>query len=87
MDTIPMPAEHILDKLIGCCRLSPFKCRACRAKFYRSSSSVPKRPVPVRSMDAEPAADVAVCQRDPADTLRRVDRIILVAEGTRLRKG
>jgi hypothetical protein len=88
LDTIPMPAEHLLDQVIRCIGLSPFKCRACRAKFYRRSSTVPKRPefAPAPPRD-EQAPAVAVCQRDPAKTLQRVEQIILVAESARLRKG
>jgi hypothetical protein len=84
LDTIPMPAENLLDKLIGCIRYSPFRCRACRYKFYRRSATVPQRPAPV---NRTPARNVAVCHRDPAHTLWRVERIIRVAEGTRLRRG
>ena len=34
-DTIPMPRIILIDKLIRCAGLAPYKCRACRAKFYR----------------------------------------------------
>ncbi len=82
-----MPAEHVLDKLIGCLAFSPFKCRACKAKFYRRSNTVPKHPATARAEESAPVANVAGCHRDIASTLQRVDRIIMVAEGTRLRKG
>jgi hypothetical protein len=88
-DTVPMPAEHSLDHAIRCSGFSPFKCRACRAKFYRRSNTAPKRPdtPPAPAAPSAPAPSVAVCQRDPASTLQRVEQIILVAEGARLRRG
>ena len=83
-----MPPEHLLDHAIRCMGFSPFKCRACRAKFYRRSNTVPKRPDPKPpARPNEPVASVAVCQRDSATTLQRVEQIILVAEGARLRRG
>jgi hypothetical protein len=85
LDTIPMPVDNLLDKLIGCFGYSPFKCRACRNKFYRRSATVPERPVPM--LESAPARNVAVCHRDRASTLQRVEQIIRVAEGTRLRRG
>jgi hypothetical protein len=81
-----MPAEHLFDKLILCCRYSAFKCRACRAKFYRPSSTVPRRIAPEAEVST-PLRDVGVCQGDPATTLRRIENVILVAERMRLRKG
>jgi len=78
-----MPAEHLLDKLIGCLAFSPFKCRACRAKFYRRSNTVPQPP----AAEPAPAANVAVCHRDTATTLQRVEHIISIAESARLRRG
>src|SRR5579872_2644612 len=80
-DTIPMPGDSLIDKLIGVLGLAPFKCRACRAKFYRA---------PIRRPGAvgpEAARNVAVCQKDPANTFRRLDEIIRVAESQRLRRG
>ncbi len=80
-----MPFEHLLDKLIGCFRYAPFKCRACRHKFYRRPAAVSQQPAP--AVERAPARNVAVCHRDPADTLRRVEQIIRVAGGTHLRRG
>ena len=85
LDTIPMPAEFVLDKLIGCFRYSPFKCRACRAKFYRRSNAVPKYSAPAAA--SAPVPSVGVCHRDAANTLQRVQHIIQVAESQRLRRG
>jgi hypothetical protein len=78
-----MPADSLLDKLIGCIRFAPFKCRACRAKFYRRPQPPDSPPV----VESAPARNVAVCQRDPADTLRRLDKIIRNAESRRLPRG
>ena len=86
-DTIPMPAEHVLDKLIGCFHVAPYKCRACRAKFYRralKTAAAPAPPAPVEQGAAE--RNVAVCHRDRAETLRRVEKIIRTEEGRRLRR-
>jgi hypothetical protein len=80
-----MPVESLLDWLIGCIRYAPFKCRACRYKFYRRPATVPKRPAAV--VESAPAPNVAVCHRDPANTLQRVEHIIRVAERARLRRG
>jgi len=85
MDTIPMPAEHLLDKLIGLIRYSPFKCRACRAKFYRRSDTLPRPSAP--ASQSAPLPSVAVCQRDRAVTRQRIEQIIRVAESARLRRG
>jgi hypothetical protein len=79
-----MPMEHLLDKLIGCVRYVPFKCRACRAKFYR-------RPQPAQTsappaVKGSPEGMVAVCPKDPANTLRRLDDIIRIAENSRSRR-
>jgi hypothetical protein len=82
-----MPAEHLIDKLIGCLTFSPFKCRACRSKFYRRSTTVSKPPATPPVAESAPAPNVAVCHRDIANTLQRVEQIIQVAEGARLRKG
>ena len=82
-----MPAEHLLDKLIGCIRYSPFKCRACRAKFYRRANAAPRRFTPAPVPESAPVSNVAVCHRDPAATLQRIVHIIRVAESARLRKG
>jgi hypothetical protein len=87
LDTIPMPADNVLDKLIGCIRYAPFKCRACRTKFYRRPQPAPDSPPVVESVESAPVRNVAVCQRDPANTLRRLDKIIRIAEGRRLRRG
>jgi hypothetical protein len=88
LDTIPMPAEHLVDHAISCIGFSPFKCRACRAKFYRRSSTIPERPNPTPpAPSSEPTPTVAVCHRDPAKTLQRVEQIILIAESTRFRRG
>jgi hypothetical protein len=82
-----MPAEHVFDRLIGWLRFSPFKCRACKAKFYRRSNTVPKPPAAAAVAERALVPNVAVCHRDIANTLQRVEHIILVAEGARLRKG
>jgi hypothetical protein len=84
-DTIPMPAEHLLDKMIGCFRLAPYKCRACKAKFYRHAMATVKAAPPAE--ESAPPRNVAVCHRDPAETLRRVETIIRNAEGRRLPRG
>jgi hypothetical protein len=78
-----MPAENVLDRLIGYLRFSPFKCRACRAKFYRRSNTVPDRPAPVESA---PVLTVARCHRSVEDTMQRLDRLILAAGDRRLRR-
>ena len=80
-----MPCGGLLDKLIGSMGYAPFKCRACRAKFYRRSETVSKRLAP--PVESEPARSVAVCHGDPTDTLRRVENIIRIAEARRVRKG
>ena len=82
-----MPLDHLLDKLIGRLKFSPLKCRACKAKFYRRSSTVPKRPTAAPVMNSGPVPKVSACHRDVASTLQRVEQIILVAENARLRKG
>ena len=84
MDTIPMPTEHLWDKLIGLIRFSPFKCRACRAKFYRPADPVPRCSAPPQSA---PLPSVAVCQKDRAVTRQRIEHVIRVAESARLRRG
>jgi hypothetical protein len=43
-DTVRMPVENLLDKLVQHIRYVPFKCRACRTKFYRKLRSAPARP-------------------------------------------
>lgn len=78
-----MPAQHLLDKLIGCLWYAPFKCRACKAKFYRRSNTVPTRP----AAQSGPASDVSRWHKDRAITLARVEHIIAVAEASRSRKG
>jgi len=74
LDTIPMPVATFLDKLVQCVRFAPFKCRACRAKFYR-------HPDPVDPATAEPSDHPPADPR--AKTLRRLDRIIRTAEERR----
>jgi hypothetical protein len=82
-----MPAEHSLDHAIRCIGFSPFKCRACRAKFYRRSNTILEGPNATRSGHAERACEPGICQRDPASTMRRVEQIILVAEVARVSEG
>lgn len=84
-DTIPMPPASLLDKLARQMHYTPFKCRACRAKFYRRSRQIPASPPP--PVKRAPVRDVAGCHRDRADTLRRLDIIIRNAEVRRFRKG
>ena len=35
MDVVSMPVSTLLDKLVFGLSLGPFRCRACRRKFYR----------------------------------------------------
>jgi hypothetical protein len=82
-----MPAANLLDKLARGVRYAPFKCRSCRAKFYRramphTAASPPPAAVVVRA----PAPSGAACRRDRADTLRRLDLIIRNAQVERLRR-
>jgi hypothetical protein len=84
-DTIPMPVENLLDWLARKVGYAPFKCRACRAKFYRRSHAVTANPPPVA--ECPPEQSVQVSQKDRADTLRRLENIIRTAEVRRLRRG
>jgi len=84
-DTIPMPGDTPLDRLAGCFRYVPFRCRACRAKFYRRRLPAPKGfQTPVESA---PTPNVVVSHWNPEITLQRVERIIRIAESRRLRRG
>lgn len=73
-DTIPMPMENVLDKLAYLVSYAPFKCRACRAKFYRRPRPIPAGPPPM--VERATVRNVAARRRDRADTLRRLDAII-----------
>jgi hypothetical protein len=85
-----MPMFNLLDKLARGLRLAPFKCRACRAKFYRPLP--PREDPPAREVHAPPvvaAAPVrfpAVRRKDRADTLRRIENLIRNAQGLRAGK-
>ena len=80
-----MPIDTLPAKLAGMFRYVPFKCRACRAKFYRRPRKAPDRPQPVGK--SAPVRNVAVRQRDLAITLQRLEKIIRVAEGRHLQRG
>jgi hypothetical protein len=84
-DTIPLPPAGLLDKLRGGFGYAPFKCRACRAKFYRRQEAVAECPPP--EMASAPVSNPRRGHRDPAETLRRLDNIIRTAESRRLRRG
>ena len=83
-DTIPMPAESLLDKLFGSVRYARFICRACSARFYRRPVIDPPGPAP--AAEGQPVRNVAVCHKDTALTLQRVENIIRVAERRRRRR-
>jgi hypothetical protein len=83
-DTIPMPMANLLDKLADLVNYAPFKCRACRAKFYRRPHRIPASPPP--AVARAPVRNVAARRRDRADTLRRLEAIIRTAGTRRPRK-
>jgi hypothetical protein len=79
-----MPMESLLDKLAYLVSYSPFKCRSCRAKFYRRPNRIPAGPPPM--VERAPVRNVAARRGDRADTLRRLDVIIRNAKMRRPRK-
>jgi len=87
-DSLPMPLENLLDKLARIACYAPFKCRACRAKFYRKSQPIPSNPpaVPATLPQIAPVKKLAARRNDPAETRRRLENIIRLAEVSRPRR-